>query len=80
MQRDKIFRWLLCALLIFTGWFVSGCAGAIEEAPYRIVEIPVRCDTARPEKPAKEQDALISLINALAYAEQLELALDACLK
>jgi hypothetical protein len=80
MQKGKLFRWLLCALLIFTGWFVSGCAGAQEESPYKIVEIPVRCDMAKPEKPAKDKDALLALINALAYAEQLEIALDACLK
>jgi hypothetical protein len=90
MQRDRLsagrfsrlFRWVLCALLIFAGWFVSGCAGGAGayEYEYKVVEVPVRCDAEKPQRPPKDEDSVLSLINALAYAEELERALNICIK
>jgi hypothetical protein len=82
MLKDKLFRWALCALLILTGWYVSGCAPASTDAAtsYRLLEVPVPCDARKPEKPLKDDDTLIALINALAYAEELEIVLDLCLR
>jgi hypothetical protein len=81
-MKDKLFRWALCAVLILAGWYVSGCAPACPEAAtsYRLLEVPAPCDARKPEKPLKDDDTVIALINALTYTEELEITLDSCLR
>jgi hypothetical protein len=79
MKRDKLFRWTLCTLLIIAGWFAAGCAQK-SEIIYKVVEAPIGCDAAKPVKPPMDAELVIAVINALTYAEELEIALDSCLR
>jgi hypothetical protein len=63
---------ILSALCLFTA-----CAPVIK-TEYVTVEVPVRCEMERPERPEKSDNPLTGLIDILAYTRKLEVTLDAC--
>jgi hypothetical protein len=64
---------ILSALCLLTA-----CAPVIK-TEYVTVEVPVRCEVERPERPEKSDNPLTGLIDILAYTRKLEVTLDACM-
>jgi hypothetical protein len=63
--------------LVLAAAFLTGCAPVIK-TEYITVKVPVRCEAERPERPIKQTDPILGLIDILEYTALLEIALDEC--
>lgn len=75
---QKSFKWITAIILAAAALFIWGCSAPGGSVKYYPVHIPVSCQIDMPEKPAYNENIIVTNLSILSYASKLESALKAC--
>ena len=71
---------IICVIVLCSFFIFEGCAVKEKEVvKYQLVNVPVKCEVEKPERPASSGDLLVDNALIMKYTEELEIALEMCL-